>query len=188
MDVALIVILVIAIIIVAILWGNYNSLVKLDERVKEAWSDITVQLKRRSDLIPNLVESVKGYTKHEEKTIAAVSDARAAMAGAKTVDATAKADKEFTSALSRLMVVAESYPELKADKNFQQLSSELSDTEDKIQSARRFYNNGAREMNTKIKQFPTNVLNGLFKFKTYEYYEVDEEEKQAIQKAPEVKF
>ena len=188
MDIGLIIILIVAIVIVAMLWGNYNALVKLDERVKEAWSDITVQLKRRSDLIPNLVESVKGYTKHEEETLKAISDARAAMAGAKTVDATAKADKEFNSALSRLMVVAESYPELKADKNFQQLSSELSDTEDKIQAARRFYNNGAREMNTKIKQFPTNLLNGMFHFTKYDYYEVDEAEKETIQKAPEVKF
>ena len=177
----------IALIIIAFIWGSYNSLVKTNERVNEAWSDITVQLKRRSDLIPNLVETVKGYAKHEKSAIDAVSEASAKMLGARSVKATADADKSFMGALSRIMAVSEAYPELKADKNFQQLSSELSDTEDKIQAARRFYNAGAKELNTKIKVFPINLFKG-FGFKAREYYEVAESEKAKIQDAPEVKF
>ncbi|MEE0888212.1 MAG: LemA family protein [Candidatus Saccharimonadaceae bacterium] len=184
-----IVVIVLIIIIVAVIIGSYNGLVKLDERVNEAWSDITVQLKRRSDLIPNLVETVKGYTKHESEAIKQVSDARAKMMGARSVASTAEADKSMLGALSRIMAVTESYPELKADKNFQQLSSELSDTEDKIQAARRFYNAGAKELNTKIKTFPTNLINNMVgHFKKREYYEVDETEKAKLQNAPEVKF
>lgn len=184
-----IVVIVLIIIIVAVIIGSYNGLVKLGERVNEAWSDITVQLKRRSDLIPNLVETVKGYTKHESEAIKQVSDARAKMMGARSVASTAEADKSMLGALSRIMAVTESYPELKADKNFQQLSSELSDTEDKIQAARRFYNAGAKELNTKIKTFPTNLINNMVgHFKKREYYEVDETEKAKLQNAPEVKF
>ena len=169
--------------------GTYNSLVKLDERVNEAWSDITVQLKRRADLIPNLVEVVKGYTKHETEAIKAVSDARAKMMGARTVSDSAKADGSLTGALSRLMAVTESYPELKADSNFQQLTTEISDTEDKIQAARRFYNAGAKELNTKIKLFPSNIINNMVgHFKKREYYEVAAAEQERIEKAPEVKF
>lgn len=189
MPIVWIVVLVIVVILIAAVWGTYNSLVKLDERVNEAWSDITVQLKRRSDLIPNLVETVKGYTKHETEAIKAVSDARAKMMGARTVAATAEADNSFTGALSRLMAVTESYPELKADQNFRQLTSELTDTEDKIQAARRFYNAGAKELNTKIKLFPSNLINKMVgHFKPREYYEVAEDEKAKIAKAPEVKF
>ena len=182
-----IVILVVVLLVVIYIWSTYNSLVKLDERVNEAWSDITVQLKRRADLIPNLLETVKGYAKHETEAIKAVSEARAKMMGARTVKATAEADNSFMGALSRIMAVTESYPELKADKNFQQLMTELSDTEDKIVAARRFYNAGAKEINTKIKLFPINLFNG-FGFKKRDYYEVDEAEKQRIDKAPEVKF
>lgn len=183
------IILIILIILAIIFAATYNSLVKLNERVSEAWSDITVQLKRRSDLIPNLVETVKGYAKHENDAIKAVSDARAKMMGARSVTSTAEADKDFTSALSRLMAVSEAYPELKANENFKQLSSELSDTEDKIQAARRFYNAGAKELNTKIKTFPTNLINKLVgHFKLRDYYEVDESEKAKIQNVPEVKF
>ena len=182
-----IVILAVVLLVVIYIWGTYNSLVKLDERVNEAWSDITVQLKRRADLIPNLLETVKGYAKHETEAIKAVSEARAKMMGARTVKATAEADNSFMGALSRIMAVTESYPELKADKNFQQLMTELSDTEDKIVAARRFYNAGAKEINTKIKLFPINLFNG-FGFKKRDYYEVDEAEKKRIDKAPEVKF
>lgn len=178
--------LVIAIIIIFI-WASYNGLVKLDERVNEAWSDITVQLKRRADLIPNLVETVKGYTKHESEAIKQVSEARAKMMGARSVADTAEADKSMLGALSRIMAVSESYPELKADKNFQKLQDELSDTEDKIQAARRFYNAGVKEINTKIKVFPINLFNG-FGFKKREYYEVEEAERAKINNAPEVKF
>ncbi len=189
MTIPIIIILIIVLLLIVAVWGTYNSLVKLDERVNEAWSDITVQLKRRSDLIPNLVEVVKGYTKHESEAIKAVSDARAKMMGARSVESSAEADKSLTGALSRLMAVTESYPELKADQNFQQLTSEISDTEDKIQAARRFYNAGAKELNTKIKMFPSNVINNLVgHFKKREYYDVAADEQEKIQKAPEVKF
>ncbi|MBQ3352225.1 LemA family protein [Candidatus Saccharibacteria bacterium] len=177
----------IILLVIIFVWSSYNGLVKLNERVNEAWSDITVQLKRRSDLIPNLVETVKGYAKHEKSAIDAVSEARAKMMGARTVKATAEADKSFMGALSRLMAISEAYPELKANENFKQLSSELSDTEDKIQAARRFYNAGAKELNTKIKMFPVNLFKG-FGFKAREYYEVADDEKAKIQDAPEVKF
>lgn len=187
--ITLIVVAVVVVLLIALVMGTYNSLVKLDERVNEAWSDITVQLKRRADLIPNLVETVKGYTKHETEAIKAVSDARAKMMGARTVADSAQADGSLTGALSRLMAVTESYPELKADKNFQQLSSEISDTEDKIQAARRFYNAGAKELNTKIKLFPSNIINNLVgHFKKRDYYEVPEAEQERIDQAPEVKF
>lgn len=189
MTIPIIIILIIVLLLIVAVWGTYNSLVKLDERVNEAWSDITVQLKRRSDLIPNLVEVVKGYTKHESEAIKAVSDARAKMMGARSVESSAEADKSLTGALSRLMAVTESYPELKADQNFQQLTSEISDTEDKIQAARRFYNAGAKELNTKIKMFPSNVINNLVGHsKKREYYDVAADEQEKIQKAPEVKF
>lgn len=184
-----IVVIAILLILIALVWGTYNGLVKVNEQVNEAWSDISVQLKRRSDLIPNLVEVVKGYTKHESEAIKAVSDARAKMMGARTVSDTAKADSTFTGALSRLMAVTESYPELKANQNFQQLTSEISDTEDKIQAARRFYNAGAKALNTKVKLFPSNLINNMFlHFKPRDYYEVAEEEKSKIENAPQVKF
>lgn len=189
MTIAIIIIVAVILILLFAFWGTYNSLVKLDERVNEAWSDITVQLKRRSDLIPNLVEVVKGYTKHETEAIKAVSDARAKMMGARSVTDSAEADGSLTGALSRLMAVTESYPELKADQNFQQLATEISDTEDKIQAARRFYNAGAKELNTKIKLFPSNIINNMVgHFKKREYYNVSEDEQDKIEKAPEVKF
>ena len=189
MPVWLIIILVIVVLVVLVIWGSYNGLIKLNERVEEAWSDITVQLKRRSDLIPNLVETVKGYAKHESDAIKQVSDARAKMMGARTVQETADADKGFMGALSRIMAVTEAYPELKADKNFQQLNEELSDTEDKIQAARRFYNAGVKDFNTKVKTFPTVLVNNMFlHYEKRDYYEVDEAEAKKIEKAPEVKF
>ncbi len=176
----------VVILTVAIIAGMYNSLVKLNTRVDEAWSDITVQLKRRADLIPNLVETVKGYAKHESEAIKQVSEARAKMMGARSVASTAEADRSMLGALSRIMAVSESYPELKADKNFQQLSSELTDTEDKVQASRRFYNAGVKDLNTKICIFPYNIL--FHSFKKREFYNVDEKEYDRIEKAPEVKF
>ena len=184
-----IVVVVAVVLLIAIIAGIYNSLVKSNERVEEAWSDITVQLKRRSDLIPNLVETVKGYAKHESEAITQISEARAKMMSARSVASTAEADRSFTGALSRLMAISEAYPELKANENFKQLSAELSDTEDKIQAARRFYNAGVKEINTKIALFPTNLINKLVgHFKKRDYYEVDEAEKAAIKEAPKVKF
>lgn len=185
----LLVIIVIVVIIIGAIVGAYNSLVKLDERVNEAWSDITVQLKRRADLIPNIAETVKGYAKQEKGIIEDVADARAKMMGARSVASTAEADRSMLGALSRIMAISESYPELKSNENFKQLASELADTEDKVQAARRFYNAGAKELNTKIKTFPTNFINNLVgHFKKRDYYEVAETEKAVIKEAPEVKF
>ena len=156
-----IVIVVVIVLIIAFIVGIYNSLVKLDERVNEAWSDITVQLKYRADLIPNVVETVKGYAKHEKETFEMVTEARTAAMGAKTVKQAAEAEKEMQSALGRIFAIAEAYPELKANENFVKLQSQLQDVEDKIQAARRFYNAGAKDLNTKIKTFPTNLVNNF---------------------------
>lgn len=184
-----IVVVVAIVIIVAMIIGAYNSLVKLDERVNEAWSDITVQLKYRADLIPNVVETVKGYAKHEKETFEMVTEARSAVMGAKTVKQAAEAEKEMQGALGRIFAIAEAYPELKANTNFVKLQEQLQDVEDKIQAARRFYNAGAKELNTKIKTFPTNIINNMVgHFKKRDYFEVEEAEKAKIEKAPEVKF
>lgn len=185
----LIIVLVAIVLLFAVIWGTYNSLVKLDERVNEAWSDITVQLKYRADLIPNVVETVKGYATHEKSAFEDVTKARSAIMGAKSVKATAEAERSLEGALSKIFAIAEAYPELKANTNFQQLQFQLQDVEDKIQAARRFYNAGAKELNTKIKMFPSNVINNLVgHFKKRDYFEVPEAEKSAIEKAPEVKF
>ena len=184
-----IVVVAVILVIIAIIIGAYNSLVKLDERVNEAWSDITVQLKYRADLIPNVVETLKGYAKHEKETFQMVTEARTAAMGAKTVKQAAEAEKEMQTALGKIFAIAEAYPELKANENFKTLQTQLQDVEDKIQAARRFYNAGAKELNTKIKTFPTNIINNLFgHFKKRDYFEVDEAEKAKIEKAPEVKF
>lgn len=192
MPVWLIIILVILVIVLVIggtIAGIYNSLVRLDERVNEAWSDITVQLKYRADLIPNVVETVKGYAKHEKETFQMVTEARSAVMGAKTVKQAAEAEKEMQTALGRIFAIAESYPELKANSNFVKLQEQLQDVEDKIQAARRFYNAGAKDLNTKIKTFPTNIINNLVgHFKKRDYFEVEETERAKIEKAPDVKF
>lgn len=187
--VVLIVILLVILMIVGALWSTYNGLVKLDERVNEAWSDITVQLKYRADLIPNVVETVKGYAKHEKEVFEGVTEARSAVMGAKTVKSAAKAEADMTNALSKVFAIAEAYPELKSNTNFQKLQEQLQDVEDKIQASRRFYNAGAKELNTKIKTFPTNIINKFVgHFKIRDYFEVAESERTKIESAPEVKF
>jgi LemA protein len=184
-----IIVVVVLVLIVATIAGMYNALVSLNERVDEAWSDITVQLKYRADLIPNVVETVKGYAKHEKETFQMVTEARSAVMGAKTVKQAAAAEKEMQGALGRIFAIAEAYPELKANANFVKLQEQLQDVEDKIQAARRFYNAGAKELNTKIKTFPSNIVNNMFgHFKKRDYFEVEESEKAKIAKAPEVKF
>lgn len=184
MWIALAVVAVLLIIVVLI----YNGLVRAKVRVEEAWSDITVQLKRRSDLIPNLVNAVKGYAKHEKEVFQKVTEARTAIMDAKGVKETAQADNMFEGALKSLFAVAEAYPDLKASDNFKQLQDELVDTEDKIQAARRFYNGSVRDLNTKIQVFPTNIFASILGFKSREFYEVEEAEKEAIQKPTEVSF
>lgn len=184
----LIIVLVIIAVIIGFIAGIYNSLSTLRIRVDEAWSDITVQLKRRSDLIPNLVETVKGYASHEEKVFTAVSEARAAIMSAtqKGPAATAKAENQFEGALKSLFAVAEAYPQLQAADNFRQLQAEITDTEDKIQASRRFYNGGVRDLNTKIAIFPDNIIAGMFGFRPREFFEV--EDRAALENAPQVKF
>lgn len=169
-------------------WLTYNGLVSLNVRVQEAWSDITVQLKRRADLIPNLVEAVKGYASHEKQVFQDVTEARSNVLDAtnKGPAETAKAENQFEQALKSLFAVSEAYPQLRATENFQQLQSELVDTEDKIQAARRFYNGGVRDLNTRIQQFPANVVAAMFGFKNKEFFEV--EDMASIEKPVEVKF
>lgn len=166
----------------------YNSLVTLRVRVEEAWSDITVQLKRRADLIPNLIETVKGYAAHERQVFERVTEARSAVVNATSQgpEATAKAENMFEGALKSLFAVAEAYPDLKANQNFLQLQQELVDTEDKIQASRRFYNGGVRDLNTKIETFPSNIIAGMFNFVKKEFFEVDDMAK--VENPVDVKF
>lgn len=168
------------------LWVTYNGLVTLKIRVDEAWSDITVQLKRRLDLIPNLINSVKGYAAHESGVFQAVTEARANAMNAQGVKETAAAENQFEGALKSLFAVAESYPDLKANENFLQLQQELVDTEDKIQASRRFYNGGVRDLNTKIQVFPNNMFAGMLGFTQREFFEV--EDMASVEKPVEVKF
>jgi LemA protein len=165
-----IVAVVLLVIIVVLL---YNALVRARIRVEEAWSDITVQLKRRYDLIPNLVNTVKGYAKHEKDVIENVTKARANALNAQGVQETAQAENMFEQALKSLFAVAENYPQLRATENFQQLQAELTDTEDKIMAARRFYNGSARDLNIKIDTFPSNAIAKMFGFKKREFFEVE---------------
>lgn len=182
-------IIVIAVIIVIGLIAIYNSLVRLNVRAEEAWSDITVQLKRRLDLIPNLVETVKGYAAHEKGVFEEVTAARANALNAQGVQETAKTENQFEGALKSLFAVAENYPDLKANQNFLQLQEELVDTEDKIQAARRFYNGVVRDFNTRKQTFPVNLIAGLFGFgKNKEFFELDEAEMAAASKPVDVKF
>lgn len=185
---ALWIILGIVALIIIFVWATYNGLVTLRVRVDEAWSDINVQLKRRLDLIPNLVETVKGYAKHESGVFEEVTQARANVLSAKGVKETAAAENQFEGALKSLFAVAEAYPDLKANQNFFELQRELVDTEDKIQGSRRFYNSGVTGLNTKIQTFPANVVAGMFGFKNREFFEVDESEREAANKPVDVKF
>ena len=170
------------------LWATYNSLVTLKVRVDEAWSDITIQLKRRADLIPNLVNTVKGYAEHEKGVFEAVTEARSALQNAGTVKEAAAAENMLEGALKSLFAVAEAYPDLKANQNFLELQNELVDTEDKIQASRRFYNGGVRDLNTKIQIFPNNVFAGMLGFKERDFFELGETEREAVEKPVDVKF
>jgi len=182
-----IILAVVVVLIIAVI-GMYNGLVTLRVRVDEAWSDINVQLKRRLDLIPNLVETVKGYAKHESGVFTAVTEARANVMSAKGVKETAAAENQFEATLKSLFAVSEAYPDLKASQNFQDLQAELVDTEDKIQASRRFYNSGVRDLNTKIETVPTNIIAAIFKFVKREFFDVEESERAAANKPTEVKF
>lgn len=166
------------------LWSLYNGLVTAKVRIEESWSGIDVQLKRRSSLIPNLVEAVKGYAKHEKEVFENVTKARSALMGATGAKETAQADNMLTGALKTLFAVAEAYPALRASENFKQLQEELSDTESKIAYARQFYNSNVMDFNTKIRVFPNVFLAGMLGFQPAEFFEAEEEEKKDV----EVKF
>ena len=167
------------VLIALILIFVYNSLVRLRNRVEEAWSDIDVQLKRRHDLIPNLIETVKGYAKHEKETFENVTQARTQAMQAREsggdTQQQAQAENMLTDTLKSLFAVSENYPDLKASQNFQELQQELTDTENKIQAARRFYNNNVMRYRTKIQSFPTNAIAKMFNFPQKEYFEIEEE-------------
>lgn len=184
MIIALVILGVIALFIIVI----YNGLVRAKTRVDEAWSDITVQLKRRLDLIPNLIETVKGYAKHEKTVFENVTKTRAQAMSAQGPKEEAKADNMLQEALKSLFAVSENYPDLKANENFKALQDELVDTEDKIQASRRFYNGAARDLNIKIKTFPNIIFAGPLGFKEYEFFEVDEGEKATVKKPTKVDF
>jgi LemA protein len=184
-----IIVLVVVVLLVVIGAAMYNGLLKLNVRADEAWSDITVQLKRRYDLIPNLVNTVKGYATHEKEVFEKVTEARSALMGAQGPAQTGQAENQFQSALKSLFAVAEAYPDLKANENFKELQAELVDTEDKIQASRRFYNGVVRDFNTKRKVFPTNIFAGMLGFrKDREFFTVDEAEAVQVNKPVEVKF
>ncbi|HEX4774192.1 MAG TPA: LemA family protein [Candidatus Saccharimonadales bacterium] len=186
---AVIIIIVVVVVLVLLLAAMFNSLVRLNQQANEAFSDITVQLKRRYDLIPNLVNTVKGYASHEKTVFEDVTEARANAMNAQGVAETAKADNAFTQTMKSLFAVAENYPDLKASQNFQDLQAQLTDTEDKIQASRRFYNGVVRDFNTKRKQFPQNIFANLMGFRQdKEYYEVDEAQAAAVQNPVNVSF
>jgi LemA protein len=180
-------VLVLLVVIVGIyLWSTYNSLVTLNVRVDEAWSDITVQLKRRADLIPNIIEAVKGYAAHESQVFENVTRARAETLTATTPVEASAAENHMQQALKSVFAVAEAYPQLQASQNFLQLQTELVDTEDKIQASRRFYNGGVRDLNTKIKVFPNTLFVRGLGFTERDFFEV--EEPAAIAEPPRVQF
>jgi len=163
---------------VAVIWfiAIYNGFVRLINRVKEAWADIDVQLKRRYDLIPNLVETVKGYATHEREAFENVTKARAMALGAQGLEEKGKAENMLTGALKSVFAIAEAYPQLKANENFLELQRELSDTENKIQAARRFYNGNVRDLNIGVETFPKNIIANMFKFSKMEFFQLEEGE------------
>ncbi|MBI3485661.1 LemA family protein [Candidatus Daviesbacteria bacterium] len=172
-----------AILVFGLLWiiFAYNSLITLRNRVREAWSQIDVQLKRRSSLIPNLVETVKGYAKHEKSVFESVTKARSALMGAKTLSAKAAANDALSGALKSLFAVAEAYPNLKASDNFKELQEELSDTETKVAASRQFYNTNVLDLNNSLESFPTNLIGANFGFQKEEFFKASEEDKKDIQ-------
>jgi LemA protein len=176
------------VLVVLVLWAvfGYNALVRLTTHTKEAWADIEVQLKRRYDLIPNIVNTVKGYATHESQAFEKVSQARSQAMQASTPAQKGEAENMLTGTLKSLFAISEAYPELKANQNFLELQRELSDTENKIQAARRFYNTNVRDLNIKVQSFPTNVVANMFGFKQVEFFDLADND--AAQQPVEVKF
>lgn len=184
MELFYIVLIILGILVVVVIF-LYNALVKFRVRAKEAWSDIDVQLKRRYDLIPNLIETVKGYATHERGVFENVTKARSQAMGATGLKEKAEAENMLTNTLKSLFAVSENYPDLKASTNFLELQRELRDTEDKIQAARRFYNSNVRDLNIKIAIFPSNIIAGIFNFQKMDFFEIEEA---AMRETPKVKF
>ena len=177
--IGLIIIVGIVAVVLAVI-AIYNGLIRLRNRVDEAWSDISVQLKRRYDLIPNLINTVKGYAEHEKKVFEEVTEARTRAMNAGTPHEKEQAENMLSGTLKSLFAVSENYPDLKANQNFLELQRELADTEDKIMASRRFYNGNVRDFNTKLQVFPTNIIAGMLKFTAREFFEMDEGEKEPV--------
>jgi LemA protein len=180
-------IIILAVIVILVLWmfGMYNGLVRMRNQVKNAWSQIDVQLKRRHDLIPNLVETARGYMKHERETLEAITKARNLAVQANGVAEQGKAEGQLNEAISRFLVVVENYPDLKASQNFLALQEELTTTENKVGFSRQFYNDQVQRFNTKIESVPTNIMANMFNFKQADFFEI---EVAAEREAPQVKF
>lgn len=183
--IAVLILLGLIVLLVGVVISIYNALVGLRNQVKEAWAQVDVQLKRRFDLIPNLMETVKGYMHHERETLEAVTNARAAVAGAGSLDARAQAEGGLSAALGRLFAVAENYPDLKASTNFLALQEELTSTENKIGFARQYYNQSVMQFNNRLQMFPGNIIAGLFNFEAGTFFELKDE---AQREAPKVQF
>ncbi|MEG2322276.1 MAG: LemA family protein [Bacilli bacterium] len=184
MKIALIILAVVVLLVLLFIGTTYNKLVNFKNRVKDQWAQIDVLLKRRTDLIPNLVETVKGYAKHESETLENVIAARNKVVGAKSIDEEIKADGELSKALGRLMAISEAYPDLKANTNFMNLQENLKDTEDKIQYARQFYNDSVLNYKNHLEMFPSNIVAKMFNFKPEAFFEADE----ASKEVPKVQF
>lgn len=180
--------IILGILAILIVWVvvSYNGFIKLINHAKEAWADIEVQMKRRYDLIPNLVNTIKGYATHESTAFEKITQARAVAMGAKTMGDHAKSEAMLGSAITGIFGIAEAYPDLKANTNFLELQRELSDTENKIQAARRFYNTNVRDLNTSIQQFPGNLISKMFSFKSMEFFDLPDND--VAQNPVEVKF
>ncbi len=180
----MIVIIVVLVLLVLYVISIYNKLVNSKNKVENQFSQVDIQLKRRADLIPNLVETVKGYTKHEEGTFTKVVEARNKALSANSINEKIEANNELSGALSKLLMLSEAYPDLKANENFLSLQNDLKETEDKITYARQFYNDSAMDFNNVVEMFPSNIIASMFKFKEFEYFKIDEKEKET----PKVKF
>ncbi len=178
------VIIILLLIVVSSFAGKYNSLVTANENINGKWSQVENNLQRRADLIPNLVETVKGYAAHEQQIFSDIAEARSRLIGATGVNETAEANGELSSALSRLLALSEAYPNLKADQNFRALQDELAGTENRIAVARKDYNDSVQSYNTTIKRFPTNIIAGIFNFEAREYFQAEE----GASQPPAVKF